>query len=541
MTAENPPNETAWREDPGHGRQDSPHQSPLAGRIARVQLATLKDEVLAPLNAIIALSGMLLEDTREAAPKPFVEDLRKIHEAGQKLIVLVQDALQPASFVEAGPEFEPTRPHGKMRHDILNLLNPIINYCDMWLEDAEELFLQGFAGDLRTIRSYGERCAERIDRLFAARTPPGPDASSPEGCWEWENLNVARLAVEPGRLLIVDDNEVNRDILTRWLRKQGHTVTAAVSGPQALTLLQATPVDLLLLDLVMPEMTGFQVLQRLRATGDLGRLPVIMISALEDVDGVARCIELGAEDYLTKPFNPVLLQARIGACLEKKRLRDREALHLQQIEQERQRADDLLHVIFPAEIVAELKATQAVKPRRRENVAVLFADLVGFTPYCDGHPPETVLADLQKLVECWEDMAVRHEVEKIKTIGDAFMAASGLLKANINPVLACVRCGLEMLEAVRRLTPAWNLRVGIHAGQVVAGVMGRRQYLFDLWGDTVNTAARMESHGRAGAITLSGDAWRQIANCCRGESLGLVAVKGKGDMEMVRFEALLEG
>src|SRR5262249_40786346 len=156
-------------------------------------------------------------------------------------------------------------------------------------------------------------------------------------------------------------------------------------------------------------------------------LPVIMISALDEVDSVVRCIQMGAEDYLPRPFNPVLLRARIGACLEKKRLRDREALHLALIEREQHRCDELLHVILPGEIVKELKSTNVVRPRRYENVAVLFADIVGFTPYCDCHGPEEVVPHLQRLVECCEDSALRHGVQKIKTIGDAFMAASGLL------------------------------------------------------------------------------------------------------------------
>jgi class 3 adenylate cyclase len=192
-------------------------------------------------------------------------------------------------------------------------------------------------------------------------------------------------------------------------------------------------------------------------------------------------------------------------------------------------------------VVEELRATDRVQPRRHDGVAVLFADIVGFTPYCDRHPPEEVVAYLQRLVEAWEDIALFHGVEKIKTIGDAFMAAAGLLKRVENPVVSCVRCGLDMIAATQRLPTGWNLRVGVHAGQVVAGVLGRRQYLYDLWGDTVNTAARMESHGVPGSVALSGDAWQRIAHCCRGEELGAVKVKGKGDLRMVRFVEFLDG
>ncbi|MBW3543940.1 MAG: response regulator [Planctomycetes bacterium] len=335
-----------------------------------------------------------------------------------------------------------------------------------------------------------------------------------------------------GRILVVEDNATNRDILRRRLELQGHEIAEACDGLQALAMLNAQGFDLVLLDIMMPQLNGVDVLTRMKASEALRDIPVIMISALDEIDVVIRCIKLGAEDYLAKPFNPVFLKARIGACLEKRQMAE-------QLRREKQRSDELLHVILPNEIVNELKATNAVMPRRYEGVAVLFADIVNFTPYCEKNPPEEVVRRLQELVVAWEDTALAHSVEKIKTIGDAFMAASGLLTRNGNPVLNCVRCGLEMIEATRRLQPEWNLRVGIHVGQVVAGILGHRQYLFDLWGDTVNTAARMESHGVAGGVTMSAQAWSGVEHLCRGTPLGCVPVKGKGNLEMIRFDGFL--
>jgi len=341
-----------------------------------------------------------------------------------------------------------------------------------------------------------------------------------------------------GRLLVVDDNEANRDLLARSLARQGHTVALAENGRQALEMVARDPFDLILLDIMMPELDGYQVLQRLKADVALRHIPVIMISALDELDSVVRCIEMGAEDYLPKPFNPVLLRARIGASLNKKRFHDREVGYLRQIEAEKKRADELLHVILPDEIVEELKATNRVRPRRYEDVAVLFCDVVGFTPYSEKHPPEEVVAHLQELVEAYEDLALRHELQKIKTIGDAFMAAAGLLRPVPNPVLAAVECGLGMVERIRAMPAGWTVRVGIHAGPLVAGVVGHRQYLFDVFGDTVNTAARVESHGVPGAVAVSATAWRRIADRCRGQSLGLVPVKGKGELEIFRVDGL---
>jgi class 3 adenylate cyclase len=289
---------------------------------------------------------------------------------------------------------------------------------------------------------------------------------------------------------------------------------------------------------MMPEMNGFEVLSLLKSDPALRHIPVIMISALDEIDSVVRCIEGGAEDYLPKPFNPVLLKARIGACLEKKRLRDREVTHLRHIEEEKRRSERLLHVILPHEIVEELTATNEVRPKRYDNVAVLFCDIVGFTPYCAGRDPEEVFSSLQELVERYEELALQYDLQKIKTIGDSFMATAGAIRPLPTPVLNAVRCGLQMLEAARAVKAHWEVRVGIHVGPVMAGVVGHRQYLFDIWGDTVNTAARVESHGKNGAVNLSAAAWRQVAEDCRGASLGLVHLKGIGEMEIFRVDGL---
>lgn len=155
------------------------------------------------------------------------------------------------------------------------------------------------------------------------------------------------MAANPGIVLVIDDHEMNRDLLARYLRREGHTVVTAENGRQGLAMMIMRTFDLVLLDIMMPEMTGFEVLQRMRSDNDLKHIPVVVISALEDIDNAARSIELGAEDYLTKPINPILLRARVNSSLEKKRLRDMERAALHRITQEKQRADELVDFIVP--------------------------------------------------------------------------------------------------------------------------------------------------------------------------------------------------
>lgn len=340
-------------------------------------------------------------------------------------------------------------------------------------------------------------------------------------------------------LLVVDDNEDNRFTLTRRLKREGYrNVACAGNGREALDLLAERRFDLVLLDITMPEMDGYQVLENLKADIMLRSIPVVMISAVDEIDSVARCITLGAEDYLAKPFNAVLLRARVAACLEKKRLSDQEAFYAQQIENEKRRADELLYAMLPPGAVRELKATNEVRPRRYNEVAVLFCDIVGFTTYCDQNPPEKAVAELQALVGEYERIVRQREMEKIKTIGDAFLATAGLLNHVPDPILASLQCGLDMVTASRHIEPKWKVRVGVHFGPVVAGIIGQRHYGFDLWGDTVNMAARISALASPGAVVTDAATWHRIRGRGRGRSLGFVDVKGKGAIELIECHDL---
>jgi adenylate cyclase len=173
-------------------------------------------------------------------------------------------------------------------------------------------------------------------------------------------------------------------------------------------------------------------------------------------------------------------------------------------------------------------------------VAVLFCDVVGFTAYSEKHPPETVFAELEALVDRFEEIAQGHGLEKIKTVGDAFMATANLLSPLDEPVRAAVACALDMVAATQTVRADWAVRIGIDFGPVSAGIMGKRQFQFDVWGDTVNTAARVEENGRPGSVNVSGRAWLQLRNRAQGRSLGFVDLKGKEKIEVVECVGLRE-
>lgn len=521
----------------------------MSDRSSKVYLTTLRHDLRAPISAIIGYAELLSEDLAGHEDRETVADLDKIRSAGRALLELVDDLFDPREIARG--QLDLGNVGSRLRHDLRTPLNHVIGYSEMLAEEAEDDGRIDLATDLIRIRDSGRGVLHMIeDVLTRAATgadeshrPPSPEEGLSELAVEvvadLEAFGEATSPEEdyevPGRVLVVDDNELNRDMLSRRVGALGHEVTVATNGAEALEILAGGDFDTILLDIIMPGMNGYQVLSRLKADPALRSIPVIMITALDEVESAVRCIQMGADDYLPKPFNPTILQARLGALLEKKRLRDREVLYLHQIEEEQRRSDELLHVIFPAEIVRELRATSTVLPRRYDEVAVMFTDIVGFTSYSEYREPEEVVYSLQQLVHAQERLTERYGMEKIKTIGDSFMAAAGLLRPCEDPVLACVQCGLEMIRAARELPPSWELRIGVHSGPLVGGVLGRSQYLFDVIGDTVNTAARVEHHGAPGSVTLTEAAFGQIADLAHGESLGSVEVKGKGPLELIRF------
>ncbi len=335
-------------------------------------------------------------------------------------------------------------------------------------------------------------------------------------------------------ILVADDVENNRVALKMRLALIGYDdITEAENGREALEKLVAGEFDLLLLDIMMPEMDGYAVLSEMKSDTRLRNIPVIMISALDDISSVVRCIELGAADYLTKPFNPTLLKARIDNYAEKIQFKAQERLYLDNIEDEKRKADDLLAALLPNQIVRILKRNRNLPPIAYDDVSILFCDIVDFTPYAEGRPPEVVFSQLESLIESFEEIADGLDLMKVKTIGDAVMIAGGLLDDLDTPVHSAVACGQAMIEAAKSHEAKWQLRIGIDHGPVVAGVIGRTRFQFDVWGDTVNTASRIQEIAAPNTVNLSGRAWHHLRDASRGRSLGMVELKGKRSIEVV--------
>lgn len=338
-----------------------------------------------------------------------------------------------------------------------------------------------------------------------------------------------------GTILVVDDDMLNRILISTNLEEEGFTVEMAENGREALDLLRHNPFDVVLLDLIMPEMDGFQVLETLKSDNALRHVPVIVISAVEEMESVVRCIEMGAMDHLPKPFDPVLLHARINASLAAKRLHDLEQAYLKQIEAEQQKSEGLLLNILPNAIADQLKQGQSVIADYFPDVTVLFADLVNFTPYAARHTPTEVLELLNTIFSTFDQLVEHQGLEKIKTIGDSYMVAGGLPRPHPDSLGAMADLALDIRDHMERLVregriEPFEIRVGFHSGPVIAGVIGKKKFAYDMWGDTVNTASRIQDNSQGQKILVSEAVRNRLNDRYIFKENGVVPLKGLREM-----------
>jgi class 3 adenylate cyclase/CheY-like chemotaxis protein len=328
-------------------------------------------------------------------------------------------------------------------------------------------------------------------------------------------------------ILVVDDDAVNRQLVTSLLEQDGHRIDTASDGRQALERLHDDPFDLALLDVVMPELDGYGVLEHMKQDETLRHVPVLMITALDDIGSAVRCIELGADDYLVKPFDPVVLRARIKASLERKRMHDQEAEHVAELDRLNRRleariGEQMAELVRSGELrrflphqVAEGLLGGGLEPDaafERRKITALFADMVGFTDLSESLEPEELAVLLNEYLREMTAVAVEHGGALDNFIGDGLMVIFGApaessdeeqARAAIRTALAMRTRAAELAERVRsRGYPAEvNVRIGINSGYCTVGVFGSDvMRAYKAVGFAVNLASRLQGHAEPGSI-----------------------------------------
>ncbi len=513
----------------------------------RAFLAHMNHELRTNIMGIIGYSEMLIEDAKNSWIDGFIPDLQEVHDAGKQLMAVVSEILDYEK-VEARAVLDIEAIGADIHDAITASIIVAMGYAEILINEATQRQADDLMSDLKKIYQASERfifLVNNFSRMWHGenwKMDSKLSTANSTSILEDVETTIQILSEDTsvqhddrgGSLLIVDDNELNRDLLLRRLEREGHEVVVASTGREALEILGNKTIDVVLLDIMMPEMNGYQLLQHLKSKDSLRHIPVIMLSALGEINHVIRCIEMGAEDYLPKPFNPVLLKARIQACLEKKRSRDREQAYLEQLRLERGKSERLLLNILPVSIARRLKQGENPIADAYPEVTVLFADLVGFTELSSRISASELVETLNEIFTIFDGLAEQYGLEKIKTIGDAYMVVGGLPEPHSSHAEAVAMMAIDMLKAVaqvnsRKKLPI-NIRIGINTGPVVAGVIGTKKFIYDLWGDAVNMANRMESQSLPNCIQVTEMTYMFIKDKFVFEKRGLIDVKGKGEM-----------
>jgi class 3 adenylate cyclase len=496
--------------------------------------AQLRHELRTPLNHIIGYTELLLEELGDGGKPELTAGLAALRTDARQLLTALNEALA------RGPAGQPDL--AAARETLGALLERVRSGSDALCRQASEANAAAALPDLDRIRAAANRLAELLGRGAAldrgdAREAPGTRSGS----------NRA----EPSRpvILVVDDIQENRDMLARRLARQGYEVLSVAGGVAALETLAARPVDLVLLDVMMPDLDGYAVLQRLKADPAHRSIPVLMISALDELESVVRCIQLGAEDYLNKPFDPVLLQARVGACLEKKRLHDQEARHRQELAEwnqtlERRVAEQVAQLerlgrlkrfFSPhlAELIVAGGADDPLKTHRRE-VTVVFLDLRGFTAFAETAEPEEVMGVLREYHAEMGRLIVEHEGTLERFTGDGMMIFFNDPVEVPNPAERAIRMVVAMRDVVSGLATRWRKRgwdlalgVGIAQGYATIGAIGFEGRMdYGAIGTVTNLAARLCGEAAAGQILVSARVAGAVEGIIDAQDVGPVALKG---------------
>ena len=340
---------------------------------------------------------------------------------------------------------------------------------------------------------------------------------------------------DKANILVVDDTPDNLRLLGAILTEQGYRVRKALNGQTALKTVRTVPPELILLDINMPGMNGYEVCQALKTDAQTKEIPIIFISALDDVLDKVKAFKVGGVDYITKPFQGEEVIARIDNQLTirqlQKQLQSQNAL----LRQEQEKSERLLLNILPRSIVNQLKQDQSSIAEQFNEATFLFADIVGFTRLSASMSPGEVVNLLNQVFSTFDQLAERQGLEKIRTIGDSYFVAGGLPVRRDDHASATAEMALAMQQEITRFHwsngESLQLRVGINTGgPVVAAVIGLHKFAYDVWGDTVNIASRMESQGVPGQIQVTAATYERLRPKYLLKERGVISVRGKGEM-----------
>jgi DNA-binding response OmpR family regulator len=400
---------------------------------------------------------------------------------------------------------------------------------------------------------HSERASADLERhLRAAQTllahvqrlavPAAAAASESAGAARFEQTFSrlrpgARSAPEPlhaGTLLIVDDDVMNRDVLMRQLVRAGYSVFTAASGKEGLEQMRLHDFDLVLLDVMMPEMDGLQVLEHIRKEPSLNAIPVVMISALDEIDGVVRCIERGAADYLAKPFDPLLLRTRVAAPLQIHQLRQDLRRAEDELIQNRASIDTLLKSIAPGPLSEDIRRGERTACAHYSDVTAVVVRIDGIDAIAARYGPEETIARVHEMLAILEQCSRTKGLEFVRATESCYTAIVGAPEWREDHAEAAADYALSVLQATEARsqgsTDGPGVRIGINTGALTAGVAGSERLVFGTWGDAVGTADAIARQAPAAKIYVSAATCARLKDQFDVGSPGTIEVPGHGHL-----------
>ncbi len=520
----------------------------------QVILKNIKHDLINPINAMIGYSELILDTLDEAGDRALKRDMQSIYHSSTAIFAIIQELFSDKT--KAGDDIGSVILNEDLHYSIRTPLSNIVGLSELILEDTAtvtDLDLQDIQDSVSKINQAGKRLLKLINDL--SKYSDLSDSDLMENYYtdlylkessirNFQFNTEAKIPDKIGTILIVDDESANLDIIDKILQQSNHKTFTAESGKEALEILkkESAKIDLILLDLIMPEVNGMDLLKTLKDDNNTYHIPVIMLSALDEIDTIVECISMGADDFLIKPVNRILLHARLNNALEKKYFHDKEIKYQKQIKIEQEKSDKLLLNILPESIAERLKNGESLIADDFEDSTVLFADLAGFTKLSSTISATDVVMQLNSIFSLFDGMLIKYSLEKIKTIGDCYMLAGGLPKPDKNHADSVARMALEMLDIIKEINTKTNqslkVRIGINSGPVAAGVIGKEKFIYDLWGDTVNVASRMETFGSNSKIHVSSSTYLQLKDYYNFTKRDKINIPGKGAMQTYFLNSL---
>jgi len=337
-------------------------------------------------------------------------------------------------------------------------------------------------------------------------------------------------------ILVVDDNKNNLDLMLVTLNQDNYRLIAATSGEKAIELSKKVTPDLILMDILMPGMDGFETTRKLKKEPDLKHVPVLFLSALSDLKNVVECFRAGGVDYISKPFRKEELLARVKTHLSIKDMQDK-------ISTDRDTFANLLKQILPQNIIEELRRGKKPEPDQVDDAVILFTDFSGFTSMSKKLGSQNTIEHLSTLFSAFDEIVTHFGLERLKIIGDSYMAIGNVNNNISNPSLHGVMAGLKIqdfLNFYNNELPEnyWKARIGIHVGTVMAGIIGMHRIAFDVWGDAVNLASRLETQALTEGVNITNPVSSDIDKYIEKYSRGVKNLHNVGDVELIQCSGI---